>query len=353
MRKISVKSIKGDEVLAQDILSEYDTLLMSAGVVLKKEYVYRLEDMGIQYIYVEDVYAEEVNEENITEIKIKEQCKKVVQETMDKFFYCGNSELEVLKEVAQEIIVDLLEEPEIMYNVSGVRQKVESAYSHSINVAALAVFLALRMRISKDQVREIAIGSLLHDIGYTYVKTDMKDKKYEEYSEKEKKEMQMHVIYGYTAIEKQNWISKLAKDIILHHHEYVDGTGYPMHIDGEKIRLGTKIVAICDTFDRLIYGNLGEAMKVHEAMEYIASNAGIKFDSKVVEVFNRSIAAYPNGSTVLTSEGEVGVVVRQNKEMPTRPILRMISNKQGEKYQGVVEKDLVKELSLFIKDTID
>ena len=73
----------------------------------------------------------------------------------------------------------------------------------------------------------------------------------------------------------------------------------------------------------------------------------------MVEVFNRSIAAYPNGSTVLTSEGEVGVVVRQNKEMPTRPILRMISNKQGEKYQGVVEKDLVKELSLFIKDTID
>lgn len=353
MRKVAIKAIKGDEVIAQDIINGYDTLLMSAGVVLKKEYVHRLEEMGIQYIYVEDEFAQGIDKSDITEIKIKEQCQKEVQETLDKFIYCGSSELEVLKEVAQEIIVDLLEEPDIMFNVSGVRQKSESAYCHSINVAALSVFLALRMKIDKKKIREIAVGALLHDIGYTYVQTEIKDKKYTDFSEKEKKELQMHVIYGYTAIEKQDWISNTAKDIILHHHEYVNGTGYPMHIDGEKIHLGAKIVAVCDAFDNFVYGRFSESMKVHEAIEYIVSHGGTEFDFKVVKVFNTSIAAYPTGTTVLTSEDEIGIVIRQNKEQPTRPVLRMLKDKNGNKYKEWVEKDLLKQLSLFVKDTIE
>lgn len=353
MRKVALKAIKGDEILAQDIFSTHNTLLMSAGVVLKKEYVHRLEDMGIEYIYVEDEYAIGIKKQDITEIKIKEQCQKEVQDTLDKFVYCGNTELEVLKEVAQEIILDLLEEPQIMFNVSGVRQKVESAYSHSINVTALSVFIALRMKLKKEKIREIAIGCLLHDIGYTYVKTDMENRLYSDFSEKEQKEIQMHVIYGYAAIEKQQWISSTAKDIILHHHEHVDGTGYPMHIDGKKIRTGTKIVAVCDTFDNLVYGKFANGIKVHEAIEYIVANAGKKYDLEVVKIFNTSIAAYPTGTVVCTSDGEMGIVIRQNKEHPTRPVLRMLKNSQGKTYTEWVERDLLKELSLFIKDTME
>lgn len=350
MRRVAIKSIKGDEVLAQDIISDYDTLLMSAGIVLKKEYVHRLEEMGVEYLYVEDVYAEGIHKSDITEMKIKEQCQKNVQETLDKFFYSGSSELEVLKEVAQNIIMDLLEDEQIMFNVSGVRQKSERAYSHSLNVAAMAVFIALRMNINKEKVREIAIGGILHDIGYNYVKTEIKDKMYMDFTEKEKKEMKMHVIYGYSAIEKETWLSNMAKDIIVHHHEYVDGTGYPMHIDGSKMQLGTKIVAICDAFDSKIYGVFSERMKVHEAIEYILSHAGTFYDSEVVKVFQTSIAAYPTGTTVLTNENEVGIVIRQNKGQPTRPVIRMLKHANEEKYTEWVEKDLLKELSIFIKD---
>lgn len=353
MRKIALKAIKGDEILAQDILSEYDTLLMSAGVVLKKEYVHRLEELGITHIYVEDQYAAGIEKEQITEIKIKEQCQKNVQETLDKFIYCGSSELEAMKEVAQELICDLLEEEEILFNVSGVRQKAESLYSHSVNVAALSVFLALRMKIKEEKIREIAVGSLLHDIGYNFVKTEIREKTFENFSEKEIKEMQMHVIYGYTAIENEKWLSNAARDIILHHHEFVNGTGYPMHIDGEKMRIGSKIVAICDAFDRLVYGVFSEKMKVHEAIEYIFSNGGIKYDMEVAKVFNQSIAAYPTGTTVLTNDGQIGIVIRQNKNQPTRPIIRLLKDAQNQLYKEWVEKDLLKELSLFISDTVE
>lgn len=353
MRKVAIKAIKGNEILAQDIISEYDTLLMSAGVVLKEEYVQRLEEMGIEYIYVEDEYAVGIAKEDITEVKIKEICQRQVHETLDKFAYCGSSQLETMRNVAQEIICDLLEEPEIMFNVSGVRQKSESAYSHSINVAALSVFIALCLKIKKEKIHEIAVGSLLHDIGYSYVKTDIKNKKYADYTEKELKDMQMHVIHGFTAVENEKWISSTAKDIILHHHEYVNGMGYPMHINGEKMKIGSKIVAVCDTFDRLIYGNFGEHMKVHEAVEYILANSGTKFDPQVTKVFNTSIAAYPTGTTVRTNRGEIGIVIRQNRGQPTRPVIRLLKDSQKSICKEWIEKDLLKELSLFIVDTED
>lgn len=353
LRKVALKNIKGDEILAQDIMTEYDTLLMSSGVVLKKEYIHRLIDLGITYIYVEDEYAKGIKKEDITEIMIKEQCQKEVRQTLDKFTCSGSNELEAMKEVAQEIISDLLDDENIMFNVSGVRQKAESAYSHSINVAALTVFIALKMKINKNKIREIAIGALLHDIGYIYVNTEIKEKCYKDFTNEEKRELRMHVVHGYTVVEKEDWLSGIAKEIIFHHHEHVDGSGYPMHIKGDRIKIGSKIVAVCDAFDRMIYGIYGEKMKVHEAMEYISANSGKMYDEEVTKFFNQVVAAYPNGTIVLTSTNEIGIVYKQNKGYPTRPIIRMLKNSQGKEYDNWVEKDLLKELSLFIKDTVE
>ena len=92
--------------------SEYDTLLMSKGIVLKKEYMERLEQLGITHLYVEDSYAEGIEE--ITEIKIKTQCQKEVQDTLDKFLSCGSSELESIKNVAKEMRIGVYTLKEFM-----------------------------------------------------------------------------------------------------------------------------------------------------------------------------------------------------------------------------------------------
>lgn len=353
MRKIWVGAIKGSEILAKDITSEYDTILMPSGTCLKKDYIEKLKKLHIDYIYVEDELAKGVEDKEITEDVIKEQCQKIVKKTLQRYIQGGNQELEKLKDVAQKIVCDLLEQPEIMFNISGVRQKTESVYSHSVNVCALSVFLGLRMNLSERKIYEIAVGSLLHDIGYSNVAVDMKNRKYKEFSEKEKKEMKMHVVYGFSDVEHETWVSKEAKEIILNHHERMDGSGYPMRLTGDRMRIGTKIVAVCDAFDRKVYGNLSMPMKVHEAIEYIVAQAGTKFDMTVVKIFNESVAAYPNGTMVVTSEDEVGIVLRQNSNYPTRPIIRLLKNKNGEKYKEWVEKNLKRELALFIKDTVE
>jgi putative nucleotidyltransferase with HDIG domain len=352
MRIISVDSVKGNEMLAKDIMNSNDAVLMTSGTIVKKEYVKRLKELNIEYIYVEDEFAEGVNLTESLEIQIKEQCQKAVMEILQKYSYHYASELEDIKFVADEIIYDIMREPEVIYNLSSIRNKSESTYSHSLNVCALTVILALKLKIQKTKIREFAIGCLLHDIGYTFITMDYQDLILDNCTEKERKEIKKHIIYGYAAIEKMDWLTPIAKDIVISHHERIDGSGYPFHLKGNRIKIGSKIAAVCDEFDSLVYGNLTNRMKVHDAIDFIVSQAGTKFDFDVVKAFVDSVAAYPTGALVITNQDEIGIVLRQNPKCPTRPVIRIIKNKEGKKPDVWTEKDLTKELTLFITDTI-
>lgn len=353
MRRMLLDSIKGHELLARDILSDSGLVIMSAGSVVKKEYIKRLTELDIYYVYVEDELSQGVQEEDNIEDKIKSQCQEIVKNIIDKYSYQGNGELEEIQDVAEQIIYDIIEQPEIMFSISGVRRKSESTYSHSINVCALSVLLALRLKLPRSKVREIAVGSLLHDIGYNSMQFDYINLDYSNCSKYEQKELMKHVIYGYSSVIKEDWLTLSSKDIILCHHERMDGSGYPFHKSDDKIRIGSKIVAVCDTFDSIVYGFLIPKMKVHHAIDYIVSQAGIKFDFNIVNCFIESVAAYPNGTIVLTNEGEKGIVLRQNVKCPTRPVIRMLTDKNGINYTTWVEKDLKTELTVLIEDTIE
>lgn len=355
MRSVSVNVLKGNEIIAKDVISDTGIILMSKGTIVKREYISKLIELGITNIFINDEFAEGIKVEEFIEIKIKEQCQETVKDTIERYFFSDGSELERLKQVADEIILDILREPEIMFNISGVRKKNENVYSHSVNVCALSVLISLKLGLSKDKIRDIAIGSLLHDIGINYVNFDIKNESYESlYSDENKiKEMKKHVIYGYTSVEKENWLSSVAKDIILSHHERIDGSGYPFCLTANKIKIGSKIVGLCDEFDHLVYGLYGEKMKVYKAIDYILSQSGVKFDYEIVKFFNESVAAYPTGCTVVTSDKDIAVVLRQNAKCPTRPVIRLIMDSAGNYYRDWIEVDLTKELTLFIEDTKD
>lgn len=352
MRIVSLDSIKGDELLAKDIMNDNGVVLMVAGSVVKKEYTNRLKDLGIKYIYAEDELSKGINLKSSLEIQIKEQCVETVKDIILRYTYQNISELEEIKKVADEIINDILLEPQIIYNLASIRDKSESTYSHSLNVCALAVIIAIKMKIHKSRIKDIAVGCLLHDIGLIYVKLDYYKLQLESCTENEQKEIKMHTIYGYSAVENMEWLSPVAKDIIISHHERLDGSGYPFHITNDRFKIWSKIVAVCDEFDSKVYGNLTVKMKVHDAIDYIVSQAGILYDISVVRIFVNSVAAYPIGTIVITNQEEVGIVLRQNQQCPTRPIIRIIKSKDGSKPKQWIEKDLTKELTLFITDTI-
>ncbi len=353
MRRVLLDSIKGHELLARDIVTESGIVIISSGTVMKREYINKLMELGINYIYINDEFSIGINVDDNIEIKIKDQCQDIVRTIIEKYSYQNNGDLEEIQFVAEQIIFDIINEPEVLFSISGVRRRSESTYSHSLNVCVLSVLLALKMNLPKAKVREIAVGSLLHDIGYNMVPFDYMNYDYYISSKEEQKELMKHVVYGYSAVIKETWLSMAAKDIILCHHERLDGSGYPFHKKADKIRLGSKIVAVCDVFDSYVYGFLVPKMKVHHTIDYIVSQAGVKFDFEIVNCFIESVAAYPNGTIVLTNEGEKGIVISQNSKCPTRPVLHMLEDGNGKKYDVWVEKDLKKELSIIIEDTYE
>lgn len=355
MKIISLDLIKGNEVLSKDVYNETGTVLVQKGTTVRKEYVMRLRDQGVEFVYVEDELLEGVELDESLEIKIKEQCQGSVKDIIEKYSYQSNMEKKEITYLINEIMKDVLEEAELLYSLYSIRDKSEEIYSHSLNVSVISIIVALKMGISEERIKEIAQGALLHDIGYVYLSESYRDMYIETASQDEREVLMRHVIYGYEIVQDMDWISETAKDIILKHHEREDDSGYPFGLKSDRVSLECKIVALCNEFDSRVYGNIRKRNKVGDVIDDIMAQAEVKFDIKIVEALVASVAVYPTASFVETNDGQKGVVVRQNAKCPTRPVIKILKDKKGKIIAHEVERDLTKELTLFIKeiDSID
>ena len=353
MRRIQTEQITGNEVLAKDIYSTSGVVLISEGTHLKRDYIEKLIELKITDVFVEDEISRDISANDITEEAISVQCTEKLRETIERFSYTTEEEMKELSVVTTELMEGVLMQDEVIYTISNVRNHSQSLYEHMLSVASIAVLVAVRAGYSREEAKNIAMGALLHDIGFTNVKVPYKNVILEEEKEDDKKEIKRHVVYGYIEVEQQTWLSQVVKEIILYHHERMDRSGYPFHLPGEKLKPEVRLVMICDAFDNMVYGNLEKRKKVYEALDEIMKNSGTKFDPELVKIFVRSVAAYPTGTIVILNNGERGIVIKQNADAPTRPILRMLEEDTMGGWISKEELDLAEELALFIVDTIE
>lgn len=398
MKKVKVKSLKGNEILALPIVTDGGTVLIYADVELKPELINRAIRLGIKSLYIKDYPEEVINKENYNHIVISSEddyddvynegqdvsdsecadvknekkteynnkyienhiykveetainSRTIIKDVLEKHIYRHNSDLKIIGEQAEKIIESVIEEPEVITNITEMRNISTDMYTHCINVCALSTIMALRLKMSEKQVRNISIGAILHDIGLRYIKVPYMNTNETYMNVKDALEYKKHTIFGYSSLQDEGWIPDIAKEIILLHHERIDGKGYPFQHKGDKIKTEVKLVSLCDDFESLISGVGSTKLKIYEAIEYIKANQGIKYDATITDKLLESVAVYPVGINVITSEGEMGVVVRQNHKFTDRPVIKMLKHADGSPYNDDVEKDLMKYLTLFIVDT--
>lgn len=398
MKKVKVKSLKGNEILALPIVTDGGTVLIHADVELKPELINRAIRLGIKSLYIKDYPEEVINKENYNHIVISSEddyddvynegqdvsdsecadvknekkteynnkyienhiykveetainSRTIIKDVLEKHIYRHNSDLKIIGEQAEKIIESVIEEPEVITNITEMRNISTDMYTHCINVCALSTIMALRLKMSEKQVRNISIGAILHDIGLRYIKVPYMNTNETYMNVKDALEYKKHTIFGYSSLQDEGWIPDIAKEIILLHHERIDGKGYPFQHKGDKIKTEVKLVSLCDDFESLISGVGSTKLKIYEAIEYIKANQGIKYDATITDKLLESVAVYPVGINVITSEGEMGVVVRQNHKFTDRPVIKMLKHADGSPYNDDVEKDLMKYLTLFIGDT--
>ena len=360
MKQVSVDNLRENDILALPILSQADAVLIHADVPMTTELISRIRNLGTRTVYIKDdkegILSDSTsdNEEEEYPYKVEETARnsrQVVKKILEKHIYKHNEELKVIVEEAQRILDSVLAEPEVVNNITEIRNVSTDMYTHCINVCALSTIMALRLKMSDKQVHNVSMGAILHDIGLRYINVPYVNINEENMTPKDVVEYKKHTIFGYSSLQDEAWLPDVAKEIVLFHHERIDGSGYPFQHKGERLKPEVKLVSICDDFDSMISGIGNEKMKIYEAIEYIKVHAGIKYDSTIAAKFLDSVAAYPVGCTVYTSDGEKGVVIRQNKEAADRPVIRMIHHADGTPYTENVEYNLLKKLTMFIVDT--
>ena len=194
----------------------------------------------------------------------------------------------------------------------------DGVYFHSLNVTVLSLMLARVLKLSASDMREIGLGALFHDFG----KTEIPDAillKTEPLTKPERSFLERHCEYG-LAIAKRAGLAKPAQDIVMQHHEHVDGSGYPGKLVGEQITQLARLVCVVNTYDNLCNPvNPAAALTPAEALAQMFALNRTMFDAVQFQAFIHCLGVYPPGSVVQLSNEMPGLVLSANPSKPLRP----------------------------------
>jgi len=164
---------------------------------------------------------------------------------------------------------------------------------HSQKVSAYAALIAEAMEMSDAEVEEIRLGGVLHDIGKVGIPENILNKS-GPLNPDEWETMKSHVKFGAKILDPLTPLARI-REMVLHHHEYFDGSGYPEALAGEKIPLGARIIAIADAYDTITSDRTyKKARKAGDALAELERCANAQFDGTIVEIFVRTLRALPN-----------------------------------------------------------
>jgi putative nucleotidyltransferase with HDIG domain len=350
MRIVSLSNLKGNEILARQIYDELDRVLLNEGVRLTPSYIEKMKQIGIHSVCIEDELSKDVVIEETISERTRQASKRAVRELAQSYFRSGKVNDSSVSNSVNAILEEVLINKDALMNVAQISESDNNLYAHSVNVSVLATMIGTHMGLNMSQLKDLATGALLHDIGKVKIMNDKKlieELKTEEEIEKHIKLMHPKVGYDFLG-EQKVWNAHIKVAVLMHHEKY-DGSGYPMKVKGNEMNQLAKIVSICNVFDTLISGrNKEERKTVSEVIEYLVMMSDVHFDAEMVKKFTMNIAAFPTGSGVLLSSNEKALVVSQNKAMPLRPIVKVLYDKEGQLLLEPYEMDLLKELTIFI-----
>lgn len=194
----------------------------------------------------------------------------------------------------------------------------EELYFHTLNVSVLSMMLAHQMKCTEQQIKEIGLAALFHDLGKVNVPEAITNK-LGPLNKHEQNFFELHPHYGVELGIKAG-LPKVVLDVIAQHHEYVDGTGYPAKLKGEAISFPARVVALANAYDSLCNHNDPRlSLTPHEALSTLYAHRRGQFDARAIATLVKSLGVYPPGTLVKLSNEALGLVMNVNVGNPLRP----------------------------------
>jgi len=225
--------------------------------------------------------------------------------------------------LVEEITDSVVRNPGALISLARLKSADDYTYMHSVAVCALMVALARQLGIDAKTTREAGMAGLLHDLGKAVMPMEVLNKP-GKLTDEEFRIMKAHPAEGHRMLVEGGAVGAIPLDVVLHHHEKVDGSGYPKGLKDAEISLFAKMGAVCDVYDA-ITSNLpyksgwDPAESIRKMTEWSTGH----FDPRVFQAFVKSIGIYPIGSLVRLESGRIGVVVDQTERSLLTPKVRV------------------------------
>lgn len=311
-------------VLEDDIKTDSGALFLKKGTTITEEIkskVQKYKGFVRVKIEIKDNIITDIEKDTSFELskEVKERARQGVE-----YMYNSKDTSEIIntaKDVSKLLINNIKESNSISINLSKLKICDDYTFKHSVDVATMATILGQKLNVPESHLNEITTAGILHDIGKIMIPTDILNKP-GKLTDEEFNIIKQHTVYGYRIIQDSDELTPAIKKGVLMHHEKFHGEGYPLGIEGDQIHKIGRILSVVDVYDALVterpYHDPHHPVEAYEMM----LGMGNQFDLEYMTVFSRTVVLYPLRSIIELSNGVTGIVARQNKGYPARPVVK-------------------------------
>lgn len=319
MRYVLIKDICENMILVKSSYRKEGQLIVNPQYKVFKSYI-NGKKIGLLR---EEIQSSLYKESEIENLSSNELRNKTVYKAKELFAMVENSEENIyefnkLKEQIEVILEKILKNCNLIINMADLKNFDQYTYEHSVNVAILSMVLGSKIGISNEEMYNLGMAAILHDIGKVFIPKEILNKP-GKLTENEMDIMKKHSYLGYEYLKNRYEFSASACIGVLDHHEKYDGTGYPNGKKGKDISLFGRIINIVDVYDALTSKRAyRKGLLQSDAIKYIINGSGKQFDPGIVNIFIEKISPYLLGTCIKLDNRNEDVRVKTYKEDSSR-----------------------------------
>lgn len=275
---------------------------------------------------VRDVFGPEL----VRAKRVREAAKRFVFVSMDDVRFGRSFSTESAREVVSDLVESVSASASAALWLTNLKRKDEYTSLHCLNVCVLSIVFAYHLGLPREQVERIGLGALLHDLGKTLTPDAILNKP-GPLTPEEFAVMRRHPVDGWRLVkEAGGGVPAESLEIIRHHHERIDGLGYPDGLVGSRIPLHVTVAAIADVYDALTSDRVyHSAVSPSVALKTLHEIAPRAFGKELMGEFIRCIGIYPTGCLVRLDDDSLAVVVSNDPRRRLKPVVMLVRDPQG------------------------